>query len=142
MRWSGLPQLPLLALFVACALPAAAEPAGSAFTCTFRSGSTLTYSKGVYRAKTAKPLTLEIADIDLDGQRAAIVQDGRKGPLRAMRAINANHFIEAVTEGYLNLTTIYDLDPRRGSHPAVHSRHFGLFGEPVVAQYTGFCKPR
>lgn len=131
-----------MALFVAGTIPTAAEPTPTAYTCTFPSGSSLTYSKGVYRSKAAKPLRMTIADIDLDGQRASLVADGgSKGALRAMRAINASHFIEAVTEGYLNVTTVYDFDPRRKAHPAVHSRHFGLFGEPVVAQYTGFCKP-
>jgi hypothetical protein len=59
-----------------------------------------------------------------------------------VRALGANHYIEAVTEGFLNVTTIYDLDPRLRAHPAVHSRHVGLLGQPVVAQYHGFCKPR
>lgn len=133
--------LPAAALLLALLVTSAqAQPASTGFTCSFRSGSSLTYSKGVYRAKPAKPLTFEIADIDLDNQRAVLVGGGRgKGALRAVRAINANHFLEAVTEGYLNVTTIYDYDARRKAHPAVHSRHFGLFGEPVVAQYTGFC---
>ena len=33
-------------------------------------------------------------------------------------------------------------DERRGVYPAVHSRHFGLFGEPLIAQYTGTCTAR
>jgi hypothetical protein len=118
---------------------AVAESTPAAYKCTFNTGSSRSYSKGTYRAKPVKPLSLEIADIDLDNQRASLITENGKGALRAIRAINANHFIEAVTEGYLNLTTIYDFDPRRKAHPAVHSRHFGLFGEPVVAQYTGFC---
>ena len=36
--------------------------------------------------------------------------------------------------------TIYTKDEKSGAHPAVHSRHFGLFGEPLIAQYTGSCK--
>lgn len=135
--------LPIAAVIIAASMPALAEPASTGYACTFRSGSSLNYSKGVYRAKPAKPLRLEIADIDLDNQRAILVVDGGgKGTLRAVRAINAAHFLEAATEGYLNITTVYDFDPRRKAHPAVHSRHFGLFGEPVVAQYTGFCQPK
>ena len=40
--------------------------------------------------------------------------DGREKPgaLKIVRAINANHFLEVVNEGFLNLTTIYDKDPR------------------------------
>ena len=62
--------------------------------------------------------------------------------LRIVRAVNANHFLEVVTEGFLNLTTVYDLDPERKAHPAVHSRHLGLLGEPVIAQYYGFCREK
>lgn len=135
--------LPIIAAILAGACGASAEPASKGFACSFPSGSSLTYSKGVYRAKSAKPLALEITEIDLDSQRAAIVQPGGgRSELRAVRAINAAHFLEAVTEGYMNITTVYDFDPRRKAHPAVHSRHFGLFGEPVVAQYTGFCRPK
>lgn len=122
--------------------PALAETTPKGFQCEFRTGSTLSYTNGAFKSRRAKPLAMELADIDLDAQRASIVLDNGKGRLSAMRAINASHFIEAITEGYLNVTTIYDLDPRRKAHPAVHSRHFGLFGEPVVAQYTGFCTPK
>jgi len=56
-----------------------------------------------------------------------------------VRALNANHFLEVANEGFLNLTTVYDKDPTTGTHPAVHSRHLGVLGEPVFAQYAGFC---
>ena len=36
---------------------------------------------------------------------------------------------------------VYDLDQARKAHPAVHSRHFGLLGQPIVSQYRGFCVP-
>ncbi len=65
-----------------------------------------------------------------------------KGQLRVVRAVNANHFLEVVNEGFLNITTIYDFDPRRHAHPAVHSRHLGVLGEPVIGQYYGFCVPK
>ncbi|MEM1371380.1 MAG: hypothetical protein AAGG72_04020 [Pseudomonadota bacterium] len=64
----------------------------------------------------------------------------KPGTLRIVRALNANHFLEAVTGGFLNLTTVYDPAPGSTKHPAVHSRHFGVLGEPVYAQYTGFCE--
>ena len=54
--------------------------------------------------------------------------------------VNAMHFLEVVTEGFLNLTTVYDKDEARGAYPAVHSRHLGLFGQPLVTQYQGFCE--
>ena len=72
------------------------------------------------------------------GRGAALTSDG-KGTLRVVRALGANHFLEVVAEGYLNMTTIYQKDEKRGFYPAVHSRHFGLFGEPLIAQYTGTC---
>lgn len=128
------------ALLLVSAVSAAAQDAPKAYACTFKSGSTLSYSKSVYRARAAKPITFEIAAIDLDGQKAELVSEGGgKGGLRVVRAVGANHFLEVVTEGYLNITTVYARDERRKAYPAVHSRHFGLLGEPVVAQYSGFC---
>ena len=133
-RWSA------LAAALTLAPAAAAQDGPSGFACTFKSGSTIGYAKGVYRARPAATLSFVIGDIDLDGQKAALVTDKGKGQLRVVRAVNANHYLEVVAEGFLNMTTIYDKDPRRGMHPAAHSRHFGLFGEPVIAQYHGFCR--
>ena len=113
------------------------EPKG--FVCKFERGTSQAWSKGRYRSRPAKPLAMEFAAIDLDGQRADLVTPDGKGTLRIVRAVGANHFLEVVAEGYLNITTIYALDTARGTHPAVHSRHFGLFGEPLVAHYTGTC---
>ena len=118
----------------------AAEGLPKALSCKFESGSSVAYGDGSYQASPAKPLTFDIGGIDLEGQRA-VLETGRggKGVLRVVRAVNANHFLEVVNEGFLNLTTVYDADPKRKAHPAVHSRHLGLLGEPVVAQYYGFC---
>ena len=38
------------------------------------------------------------------------------------------------------ITTIYDKDESKGAYPAVHSRHFGILGQPIVTQYQGFCE--
>lgn len=118
----------------------AAEGLPKAVTCTFESGTSVVYGDGSYKSSPAKPLTFDISDIDLEGQRAMLeTEKGGKGEVRVVRAVNANHFLEVVNEGFLNLTTIYDADPERNAHPAVHSRHLGLLGEPIIAQYYGFC---
>lgn len=111
------------------------------FSCTFESGASWSYEDGNFKSTLPRPLSFSIRDIDLEEQTAilSIKPDAEGGKLNVVRAINANHFIEVVTEGFLNLTTVYDADPRTGKHPAVHSRHFGLLGQPVFGQYTGFC---
>lgn len=129
------------ALLLGPAVTDAADPPAG-FTCTFKTGTTGTYAKGVYKRDPAEPLSFEVAGIDLETQTAKLVTAKGSGHLTVVRAINANHYLEAIAEGFLNMTTIYDRDPATGSHPAVHSRHFGLFGEPVVAQYLGFCLPK
>lgn len=136
-------------LSVAYSLPASAQAPGAAedalpatVACSFESGTTVTYVKGAYKQAAVVPLSFRITGIDLPRQSASLHAGANSTavPLRIVRAVNANHFLEVVTEGFLNTTTIYDRDPAKGSYPAVHSRHFGLFGEPVVAQYYGFCK--
>jgi len=110
--------------------------------CTFEAGTSIAYAGGSYEPSPAKALAFNIADIDLERQEAVLqTGSGGQGHLKIVRAVNANHFLEVVNEGFLNITTVYDIDPQRKAHPAVHSRHLGLLGEPVVAQYYGFCTP-
>jgi len=115
------------------------DPSG--YHCVFKSGTAWSYANGSFNSKSPEPIEFDVARIDLDGQTAELIaKDGAQpGALKIVRAINANHFLEVVNEGFLNLTTIYDKDDIAGSHPAVHSRHIGVLGQPVVAQYTGAC---
>lgn len=121
--------------------PAYAQDQPAGFACTFANGTSWSYDNQVFAQKAPAELKFEITDIDLDGQSAQLVTEGREKPgaLKIVRAINANSFLEVVNEGFLNLTTVYDKDPASGRHPAVHSRHFGVLGQPVFAQYAGFC---
>ena len=122
-------------------LPAGAEEAPKNLSCSFEEGAAWTYDAGKFQSKPSTPLSFGIADIDLETQTATIkaAPDAKPGKLSVVRAINANHYIEAVNEGFLNLTTVYDKDAASGRYPAVHSRHGGVLGSPVFGQYTGFC---
>jgi hypothetical protein len=133
------------ALLVAMLLPGAAARAAdepSAFACTFGTGVSHSYEKGQFAAEPASPLAFGVAAIDLAAQTAELKTQRGTGHLRVAQAVSATHFLEVVTEGYLNVTTIYDKDDAKGTYPAVHSRHFGVLGQPVVAQYQGFCEAR
>jgi hypothetical protein len=123
------------------AATAHAEDDPKNLVCSFTAGTSWSYDAGVYSSKEPSPLSFSIENIDLEQQKATLKTSGDSsgGKLSVVRAINANHFLEAVNEGFLNLTTVYDKDPHLGKYPAVHSRHFGLFGQPVFGQYTGFC---
>jgi hypothetical protein len=120
----------------------AAEP--SAYSCEFKKGESWSYDAGAFKSAASSPLTFDIEAIDLEGQTATLkaTSGTGNGSLRVIRAINANHFLEAVAEGFLNLTTVYDQDATTKLYPAVHSRHFGLLGQPVFAQYSGFCRAK
>lgn len=127
-------------LVVATAQPVSALP--SNLVCNFNTGTSGSFEAGTFKAGTPSPLSFSIDAINLDNQVAELRTNEKKPPgtLRIVRALNASHFIEAVTEGFLNLTTIYDEVGETGKYPAVHSRHFGVLGQAVYAQYTGYCK--
>jgi len=141
--------LVLAGLGTAGALPALAQTEEverdwpKSFTCTFDAGTRGSYEEGKFTSAETSPLTFEIHDIDLEAQ-GALLRTGDKseaaGTLRIVRAINANHFLEVVPEGFLNLTTIYDDEAGNGEHPAVHSRHLGVLGQPMFSQYRGICR--
>ena len=113
-----------------------------AVACVFGTGAAQVYSNGAFKSEPASPISFEIAEIDAGKQTAVHKSRNGEGPLRVVRAVNALHYLEVVSEGYLNITTVYDRDAATGKHPAVHSRHFGLLGEAIVAQYQGFCTAR
>ena len=135
------------AAIVACcavsAIPSCAratDDGPSAFVCRFEVGTSWGFEAGKFLSQPPAPLGFEITDINLEGQTAKLISDGtHTGALRIVRALNANHFLEVANEGFLNLTTVYDLDLTAKAYPAVHSRHFGLMGQPVFAQYAGLC---
>lgn len=120
-----------------------ADEAAARLACRFEMGNAWSYDAGKFKSVSPSTLTFEIDKIDLDKQSAELITDDKSmGALRIVRALNANHFLEVANEGFLNLTTIYDKDPATGTLPAVHSRHFGILGQPVFAQYAGFCTPK
>jgi hypothetical protein len=126
------------------ALAAGDGPPPPPLTCSFTAGNAGTYTAGAFTRTTAEPLSFDIDAIDLDAQTAKLSVAGKAGgkPLMAVRALNAIHVLEIAQEGFLNVTTVYDPETATGVRPAVHSRHFGLLGEPIFAQYTGFCAPK
>ena len=123
-------------------LSAATAFAKNGYICDFPSGMVNTFENDVFQNKRAKALSFEIGDIDLAKQAASLVTPNGKGGLKIVRAIGANHFLEVITEGFLNITTIYGEPAGDGTFPAVHSRHIGLLGMPVVSQYLGTCKAK
>jgi hypothetical protein len=135
-------RLPIaLSLLALAAVPAAADEP-KAFACSFVDGTTHSYEQGQYVPEKAAPLSFGIEAIDEKAQTADLRTERGTGQLRVVQAINATHFLEVVTEGFLNVTTVYDKDPAKDLHPAVHSRHLGLFGLPLVTQYHGFCSAK
>jgi hypothetical protein len=134
----GRPIAAAVLLILLTSVSAADEP--KAFNCTFTEGVTHSYNNGAFVAEKASPLKFGISAIDTKSQNAELKTRGGTGQLRIVQAVNAMHFLEVVTEGFLHLTTVYDKDEAKGAYPAVHSRHFGLFGQPLVTQYQGFCE--
>ena len=114
--------------------------AATGYSCVFPSGKVYTFENDVFQEDNASKLSFKIGDIKLDRQTASLITESGKGGLKIVRAIGANHFLEVITEGFLNITTIYGAPASDGSFPAVHSRHIGLLGTPVVSQYHGTCK--
>src|SRR5262252_1789206 len=109
-----------LALLALIMEPAAADEP-KAFVCRFTVGVAHVYEKGSFVAEQAAPVSFGIEAINTTGQTADLRTAQGRGPLRVVQAVNALHFLEVVTEGFLNITTIYDKDETTGSYPAVHS---------------------
>lgn len=130
----------LVAAVMSAAGAQAADPNPVPVQCTFDTGTSWSYDAGKFTSTASSKLTFEISDINLEKQTATLIVDNKQsGALKIVRALNANSFLEVANEGFLNLTTVYDLDAATKTYPAVHSRHFGVLGQPVFAQYAGSC---
>jgi hypothetical protein len=140
MSARGAVALWLLTSALSTSASGADEP--KTFACSFAAGVTHVYDKGKFAAEKASPLSFGIAAIDTKAQTAELRTERGTGRLRVVQAVNATHFLEVVTEGYLNVTTVYDKDDATGVYPAVHSRHFALVGQPLVTQYQGSCEAK
>ena len=135
------PLVGFLLMAVLAAPPALADQP-KAFTCNFVKGVTHVYDKGEFTAEKAAVMSFGIEAIDIAAQTADLKTERGTGTLRIVQAVNATHFLEVVTEGSLHITTVFDKDEAKGLYPAVHSRHFGLLGQPIITQYQGFCEGR
>lgn len=125
---------------LACVSVFSSAMANGTMTCTFTAGVVKTFEKGAFKDEKLEALSFTIDDVDLVRQTATLKTKQGKGELKVVRAIGANHFLEVVTEGFLNVTTVYDASGPGAPMPAVHSRHFGFFGAPFVSQYHGTCR--
>ncbi|MCK5495364.1 MAG: hypothetical protein KAI80_03040, partial [Hyphomicrobiaceae bacterium] len=116
MQFASVLCFVLLAVNVVFVDAARAQDVSKDLKCTFETGHAWSYKEGEFSSKAPALLTFEITEIDLDGQSARLLTDGHDNPgtLKIVRAINANHFLEVVNEGFLNLTTVYDKDPATG----------------------------
>ncbi|MEL6298688.1 MAG: hypothetical protein AAFQ45_08970 [Pseudomonadota bacterium] len=121
---------------------APAQPSGPTYDCMFEKGQVNSFEEGQFAGAATALLKFSIGAIDLKRQTATLSTESGSGTLRIVRAISANHYLEVITEGFLNVTTIYEPSERGAPSPAVHSRHVGLLGQPMSAHYTGFCTPR
>ncbi len=115
----------------------AADP--HSYSCIFNVGAARSFEKGRFKVEKPGRISFDITAIAIDQQTAVAKRGETTATLRVVRAVNALHFLEVVGEGYMNVTTVYDRDAKATKHPAVHSRHFGILGQPVFSQYHGYC---
>ena len=117
-----------------------AEKSPSAYICDFSEGGAWTYEAGKYTPEGGKKLNLEIHHDQNNAEVASLKTSDGKAALKRVAALDANHYLEVTVGGYLNITTIFDQDSSKAGYPAVHSRHLGILGRPVISQYRGICR--
>ncbi len=119
---------------------AMAEKLPNAFDCHFKQGGAWTHEDGKYLEEKVKELDLYIRNANAGAGNAMLKTDNGSAKLKHVAALDANHYLEVTVGGYLNITTIFDQSSKDGGYPAVHSRHFGVLGKPIISQYRGICR--
>ena len=117
------------------------DASAQSLRCEFSEGQTWTYQKGAFGMAESGKLSFEITKIDPEHQLAELRTKNGTSDLRLVQALDARHYIEVTVAGFLNITTVYDRETKGAdSWLAVHSRHLGIVGQPVVSQYRGVCR--
>lgn len=114
--------------------------APSGFKCHFKEGDAWTYEAGKYSSEGGQSLDLHIVN-GKSAETATLKTNDGTASLKRVAALDANHYLEVTVAGYLNITTIFDQTSEKDGYPAVHSRHLGILGRPVISQYRGICRP-
>ena len=133
-------QAVVIAALAALAGGPARGAAPTAYACRFDTGAAHVFEDGRFGQQQAGTMAFEIGKIDTEAQTAELVTPLGPVLLKTVQAVNAIHFLEVVGEGYLTVTTIYERADESGPLPAVHSRHFGVLGQPIVSQFLGSCR--
>ena len=111
----------MLTVALAVVMPAiarAADEGPTALSCRFDAGTAWGFEAGKFISQPTSPLAFEITDINVEVQTSKLISDGtHTGALRIVRALNANHFLEVVNEGFLNLTKDERRDRRQDVQP-------------------------
>jgi hypothetical protein len=82
------------------------------------------------------------AALDFKNSRAQMIGRGGAGTVVLIAGSEALHFVELTPTGNQTVTTVFLGTSKRGSYPAIHSRHMNLIGQPSVSQFRGYCAPR
>lgn len=92
--------------------------------------------------KTAqqKDFSFVIDGIDYRKGTARLIGNAGSQDLRAVIGDGSVSFVEQVTVGSLNLTTVFAWRGDAGRFKAVHSRHTAI-GGPTPSQNYGYCQP-
>ena len=85
-------------------------------------------------------MAFTIAAIDLAKGNAQLVGNLGASPLIVIRGSDGISFIERTPSGNMNVTTVYTTKIKAGGFAAVHSRHVGSPGDPMISQYLGSCE--
>lgn len=93
------------------------------------------------RLKTApqKDFSFVIDGINYRSGAARLIGNAGSEDLRAVLGDGSVSFVEQVSVGTLNLTTVFAWRDRAGRFKAVHSRHTAI-GGPTPSQNYGYCQ--
>ena len=136
------PAAPTVTLLLALWGSSASAQDPKSYGCRFENGAAHVFDQGRFKPEPAGAMEFEIGSIDADAQTAEMKTARGPVQLKTVQAVSAIHFLEVVGEGYLNVTTIYDRADPDAPFPAVHSRHFGVLGQPVISQFLGHCRAK
>jgi hypothetical protein len=133
--------LPILFTVLITAISTNSYSQTQSFRCNFSDGISTNWDSGKPSlTKDARMAEMVFDQLDTQKGSGRLIGNAGVENIQTLSGDKSIHIIEITPTRNMNITTIFaPVKKNPNLHPAVHSRHINLMGEPLTSQFVGLC---